>query len=110
MHAFAVELFDDLDNGTPVDNRVMLNAHFHSSIEGIAKKDFTPQELRNKLSVEFADNPQKYQTNTLHSLDYLAIVFRSDWPLEIIFDKQTMTNYSAVFRFLMRIKRVNYMI
>lgn len=86
MHAFAVELFDDLDNGTPVDNRVMLNAHFHSSIEGIAKKDFTPQELRNKLSVEFADNPQKYQTNTLHSLDYLAIVFRVSYFHNLVVD------------------------
>lgn len=57
MHAFAVELFNDLDAATPVDNRVLLNAHFHNSIEGIAKKHFSPQELRNKLSVEFADNP-----------------------------------------------------
>jgi len=33
-----------------------------------------------------------------------------DWPLDIIFDKQSLTNYNAVFRFLMRIKRVNHMI
>ena len=43
-------------------------------------------------------------------LDYLVIDFRADWPLEIIFDKQSLVNYNAVFRFLMRIKRVNYMI
>lgn len=51
-----------------------------------------------------------YHTDATNSLDYLAIDFRADWPLEIIFDKQSLVNYNAVFRFLMRIKRVNYMI
>jgi len=41
MHAFAVELFDDLDAGIAIDNRVLLNAHFQNSIEGIARKDFS---------------------------------------------------------------------
>ena len=76
MHVFASELFDDLDAGIAADNRVLLNAHFHNSIEGIAKKDFTAQDIRNKLSVEFADEPRKYQTDTLYGLDYIAIDFR----------------------------------
>lgn len=30
--------------------------------------------------------------------------------MEIIFDRQALINYNAVFRFLMRIKRANYVI
>ena len=37
-------------------------------------------------------------------------ISQSDWPLEIVFDRQALVNYNAVFRFLMRIKRVNYLI
>ena len=76
MHAFASELFDDLDGGQTADNKVLLNAHFHNSIEGISRKDFSAQELRNKLSIDFADDPRKYAPDTLYALDYLAIDFR----------------------------------
>ena len=110
MHEYAVDLFEKLDRGIKVDNLVLLNGHFHECIEGIAKKTFTQAELHHKFSVEFADKPHKYPCNTIIALDYLAIDFRSDWPLEILFDKQSLINYNAVFRFLMRIKRVNYII
>ena len=110
MHQFSVELFDKLDSGSRVDNLVLLNGHFHECIEGIAKRHFTPADLQHKFSVEFAENPQLYHIDATNSLDYLVIDFRADWPLEIIFDKQSLVNYNAVFRFLMRIKRVNYMI
>lgn len=76
MHLFASELFDDLDTNNTADNKVLLNAHFHNSIEGIANSDFTAQELRNKLSIDFADDPSKYAVDTLYALDYLAIDFR----------------------------------
>ena len=110
MHEFAVDLFNKLDSGIKVDNLVVLNGHFHECIEGIGKREFTPAELHHKFSVEFADKPEKYNCDSTNGLDYLAIDFRSDWPLEIIFDKQSLVNYNAVLRFLMRIKRVNYTI
>jgi len=76
LHSFAVELFDKLDNGVRFDSLVQLNSHFQESIEDIAKREFSGQELQHKFSVEFADNPQKYHTDATNSLDYLAIVFR----------------------------------
>ena len=76
MQQFAVDLFEKLDQGLRVDNLVLLNSHFHESIEDVAKKQFTSQELQRKLSVEFADNPEKYRLDSVNSLDYIAIDFR----------------------------------
>ena len=67
-------------------------------------------QLQQRLQIVFADNPVKYPVDAINSLDYIAINFLSDWPLEIMFDKSALASYNAVFRFLLRIKRVNYLI
>lgn len=110
MHEFSREMFDKLDRGARVDSLVMLNGHFHECIEGIGLKAFEKAQLQQRLQIVFADNPVKYPVDAINSLDYIAINFLSDWPLEIMFDKSALASYNAVFRFLLRIKRVNYLI
>ena len=110
MHEFSRGMFDKLDRGVRVDSLVMLNGHFHECIEGLGAKAFEKAQVHQGLQIVFADNPVKYPIDGINSLDYIAVNFLSDWPLEIMFDKTALASYNAVFRFLLRIKRVNYLI
>lgn len=62
------------------------------------------------MNVKFNDDPKKYSVERLSCLDFVEIGFVSKWPLEIIFDSESMTLYNAIFKFLLRIKRVNYIV
>jgi len=40
----------------------------------------------------------------------LNLAFNSEWPLEIILDKETINSYNMILLQLMKIKRVNYVL
>ena len=47
----------------------------------------------------------------MSALDHVSITFQSEWPLEIILDEETILGkYNAILSFLMKIKRVNYVL
>jgi hypothetical protein len=51
------------------------------------------------------------QLQHLSALDHVSITFQSEWPLEIILDEETILGkYNSILSFLMKIKRVNYVL
>ena len=46
----------------------------------------------------------------IRAIDYINFHYQSEWPLEIILDKDSIKKYNAILQFLMKIKRVNYIL
>jgi hypothetical protein len=55
-------------------------------------------------------DPKNFTCDSVEALDFLGFSFATDWPLEIIFDNQTIDKYNSVFSFLLRIRRCTYLI
>jgi len=111
MHLFTRDIFDSLDKGIKVNNTVLLNGHFQESVEGIAGKGLFGKNVDSKrMQVFFRGEPKNFSTESIEALDYLGFNFASDWPLDIIFDTQSIEKYNTIFSFLLRIRRCNYII
>ena len=113
MHQFASTLFKQLDNGRPVDNLYMLNGHFADTIKPLFTKDSS--SMFERMQISFNRDIERLQlvkfVPTLNALDHIGIAFNSEWPLEIVLDQDMIMNkYNLVFRFLMKIKRVSYVL
>jgi len=107
MHQYSVELFTQLDQGKPIDNLYLLNGHFLDTLKPLFSNPSLDQRFRVTFSKDFNHN----NLDTLSALDHVNIEFLCEWPLEIILDHDTILNkYNAVLKFLMKIKRVNYVL
>ena len=116
MHQFSLELFKKLDSGRPIDNLYMLNGHFIDCLKPLFTiRDSLGEIALNRMQVTFSKDVSKAQSHeqisTLSALDHMSISFQSDWPLEIILDNDTIFGrYNPILRFLLKIKRVNFIL
>eukprot|EP00347_Sterkiella_histriomuscorum_P006822 403351300 len=109
MHQFGLSLFKQMDKGRTIDNLYMVNGQFRESVShnSFLHKD---AEFLEKIRVVFKEDPRQYAINSVTGLDYLSFQYQSDWPLEIILDKQTINYYNQILIHLLRLKRVNYVL
>mmetsp|Transcript_32160 Transcript_32160/g.75497 ORF Transcript_32160/g.75497 Transcript_32160/m.75497 type:complete len:279 (+) Transcript_32160:435-1271(+) len=49
-----------------------------------------------------------WSTNVLSRLRSCSLAFPTEWPVRRILDDQALAEYNAIFRFLLRLKRVEY--
>ncbi|CDW85435.1 gamma-tubulin complex component 5 [Stylonychia lemnae] len=106
MHQFSTQIFKQLDKGKQIDNLYMINGHFNESVcQNLKGADFIE-----KIRITFSDEPKTHKVLSINALDYLNLSFNSEWPLEIILDKDTITKYNMILLHLMKIKRVNYVL
>jgi hypothetical protein len=96
-----------MDKGRTVDNLYLVNGHFHESLSSLSNK---ADNFLERMRIIFRDEPKKHKITNLRSLEFLIIAFQSEWPLEIILDKESIMQYNAILSFLMKIKRVNYVL
>jgi hypothetical protein len=92
----------------------MLNGHFIDTVRPLFEKR-TSLDVLNRMQVTFGKDVSKVQgqsaIDTLAALDHVSIAFQSEWPLEIILDEDAiLQRYNPILRFLMKLKRVNYLL
>jgi Gamma tubulin complex component C-terminal len=109
MELFTREIFDSLDKGLKVNNTILLNGHFQETIEGISGRGLSSVDFK-RLQVFFRGDPKNFSAESIEALDFLGFNFASDWPLDIIFDNQSIEKYNTIFSFLLRIRRCNFLI
>ena len=99
-----------MDKGRQIDNLYLINGHFTECVKSIVNPTDEKAFGMDRMRIIFTDEAKKYAVNKLNALDYVHIHFQSEWPLEIIMDKDTIKKYNQVLSFLMKIKRVNYLL
>lgn len=69
-------------------------------------------DMINNLDITFPENLviPKYLITEINALDHLGISFNTEWPLNIIFGQKIMDEYNEIFRFLLKIQRVIYVL
>ena len=89
----------------------MLNGTFQDAFKSLFDK--TPSVIE-RMQIIFPGDFSKEllaPATSLSALDHVSIFYQSEWPLEIILDHDTiLTHYNSVFRFLLKIKRANYVL
>jgi hypothetical protein len=68
--------------------------------------------LSENFDVVFPDNLviPNYMVTEINALDHLSITFSTEWPLSVIFDSKIMDEYNQIFKFLIKIQRVVYIL
>ena len=69
-------------------------------------------DMANNIDITFPDNLviPKYLVTEINALDHIGISFNNEWPLSVIFDKKSMSEYNQIFSFLLKIQRVIYIL
>jgi len=107
VNASLRSFLEDEMNDCRIPERCLMSPHASDFLSQLLESDLGPKGLE---SVRFAFVPplerDRFSLNGVHSLSACRVTFRIGAPLDMIIDQHVCGQYSAIFTFLLQIKRV----
>lgn len=101
LNPFLLNFFKKLDRFETIDNAYEATAMLNTCLKG-----FSWSHLAENFSFNLEGDP--YPVDSINALNHLKLNFVPKSPLDIIFDRLTLTKYQKVFTRLLHVKRAAY--
>lgn len=54
--------------------------------------------------------PESFDLQSPHVLDVLTLSYHVEWPLNLLLNPETLEQYSIIFRYLIRVRRISWIL
>lgn len=68
------------------------------------------EQYANRLSFTVDHIPESFDYKSPNVLDMLSLSYHIEWPLNLILNPETLQQYSRIFNYLMKIKRLSWLL
>lgn len=68
------------------------------------------EQYANRLSFTVEHIPESFDYKSPNVLDMLSLSYHIEWPLNLILNPETLQQYSRIFNYLMKVKRLSWLL
>lgn len=103
------EMFNKIESGVkPVE---LLNYQsLHMILDHALSRSRYYDPNTENLSFIVQNIPEKFELHSPGILNVLTLSYQLDWPLSLILNPETMDKYRAIFNYLMKLKRITWIL
>lgn len=102
------DMFSKLIKLKPIEllNYQSLHMILDCALSGSRNKDPNTE----RLSFIVQNIPEKFDIHSPNVLNMITLSYKLDWPLSLILNPETIEQYQAIFNYLMKLKRISWVL